>query len=424
MAKYVSVAILIFLFMFCLPLAAQEQQPDEDPLVFKLMVIGASDEVFIWWGHAALIVENTHDNSKIVYDWGIFSYPSDNFLMEWIKDNVRYKSARSYAMRNINDYIKEDRDISLYVLNLEADKKQAMLDYANHNVLPENCWYIYHPFNNNCATSIRDLIDMGTGGQLKESLSNTPGRFTYRQHLRRFFWFRTAADGFFSFLMGQDLDKDISAWDEMFLPIEIGRNVSLYKYIDSAGNERPLVSSIETVNVSKNRPPVLNESLNQWSLAVFLSLLISILLLGIIFLRKKNPFLGRITWGFVQSFFGLSFGLAGTVLFFVMFFMKHEYFRNNFNLLYVNPLFLAALPLGIRFMMGYNKAEKFFRLLWSYVFIADTVLLLMRLSPFYFQQNLILQIMMLPLSFLLSWNFDANTAEIYQYIRRLKLKKA
>ncbi len=422
MVRFRKIAVLIFLLVFSVSLGAQEQNPDMDPLVFKLMVIGASDEIFIWWGHATLIIENTKYDHSVIYDWGIFSYPSDSFLMDWIRDKVAYKCAVASAKPDIYGYIGEDRDIVVYVLDLEPDKKQAILDYAVNNVHPANCWYTYHPFEDNCATSIRNLIDLGTGGQLKERLSNTPGRFTYRQHLRRFIWFRTISDGFYSFLMGQDLDKNISAWEEMFLPIEIGRNVSDFKYIDSSGNERQLVTRVEMLNATKNRPPVLNEPLNQWPLAMFLGFTVTALLMGIITLRKKNPVSGSIAWGLAQTLLGLLFGISGVVLFFVMFFMKHEYFRNNFNLLLINPLILAAVPLGIGVMFGRGKPEKYLRLLWTYVFIADLVLMVMRLLPVFYQNNLTLQIVMLPISFLLSWNFNTNTPGICQYIRRLKYR--
>ncbi|MDR1443299.1 MAG: hypothetical protein LBI94_00290, partial [Treponema sp.] len=36
----------------------QTARPADD-LVLKVVVYGPSDEIFIWWGHAALIVENT-----------------------------------------------------------------------------------------------------------------------------------------------------------------------------------------------------------------------------------------------------------------------------------------------------------------------------------------------------------------------------
>jgi len=187
----------------------------EDYLLFKLAVIGPSDQIFIWWGHAALIVEYTQWNFSRVYDWGIFTYPSDSFLKDFIGEKIRYKCTRDVL--DLEPYINEDRDIIVYTLNLDRKAKQTIMAYADNNVLPDNCYYDYNEFSENCATRIRDIIDMGTGGRLKAAFDNAPGRFSIRQHVRRYTWFRPFSDWFLSFMMGQNLDEKITVWDEMFL---------------------------------------------------------------------------------------------------------------------------------------------------------------------------------------------------------------
>ena len=420
-----KILILLFTAFPLLNAAAQNTGDNLDHLEFKLMVIGASDEIFIWWGHAALIVDDTRFNYARVYDWGIFSYPSDSFLMDWIRDKVAYKCAVSYAQADINMYTEEDRDVVVYVLDLDSDKKQAILDYANHKVLPENCYYTYHPFKDNCATSIRDLIDLGTGGQLREAFADAPGRFTFRQHLRRYIWFRTFADGFYSFLMGQDLDKPLTAWEEMFLPVEIGRNIADFTYTDNSGYERNLVTRVEILNATKNRKPILDAPLSQWPLALFIATAVTVLLSLAVAYRKKNPGPGRILWGFSQCIAGIILGVFGTVLFFVMFFMKHDYFMNNLNLLLVNPLYLAALPLGVAVMAKRPGPEKILRIWWTFIFAADILLMASRLLPVFYQHNFTIQVMMFPVSFVLSWNFDTHTSGVQELVFWIfaKLKK-
>ncbi|MDR2186313.1 MAG: DUF4105 domain-containing protein, partial [Treponema sp.] len=231
-------------------------------MVFKIAVYGPGDEIFIWWGHAALIVENTRWGYSHVYDWGIFFYPGDNFLEDFVRNLVRYKCTVELFDRDM--YVKEDRDITVYTLNLDTEQKETILSYAENNVLPEHCYYDYHEFRDNCSTRIRDIIDMGTNGQFKELFGNTPGRFTFREQIRRFTWSRPFSDWYLDFLMGQDLDRPITAWDEMFLPAEIGRNIVDFRYLDSAGGERNLVSSVEVLNKTKERPPILNKPLTVW----------------------------------------------------------------------------------------------------------------------------------------------------------------
>jgi hypothetical protein len=395
--------ILIFVFGNIYAQDDPKQYP-EDYLLFKIAVVGPSDQIFIWWGHAALIVEYTQLNYSRVYDWGIFTYPSDSFLKDFIGEKIRYKCTRDSL--DLKSYINEDRDIIVYTLNLDREAKKTILDYADNNVLPDNCYYDYNEFSENCATRIRDIIDMGTGGHLKAAFDNAPGRFSIRQHVRRYTWFRPFSDWFLSFMMGQNLDEKITVWDEMFLPVEIARNITDFTYIDDSGVERKLVSSVQVINASKKRPPILNEPLTTWPFALAAGLITATMLFLIKRLGKAYPRPARVLWGLSQSILGLLFGGSGCVLVFGMFFMSNDYFRQNINLLFVNPLLLAVTPLGV--MAALNKPsrinpERCLRIIWTCVFIAGGVTVLLRVLPFFFQQNQSVQGIILPIALALSY---------------------
>jgi hypothetical protein len=382
--------------------AAPETRPGDD-LLLKIAVYGPSDDIFIWWGHAALIVENTRWEYSRVFDWGIFSYPSNNFLRDFLRDKISYRSTADAL--DMQTYIGEDRDITVYTLDLDAGGKELILRYAEDNVLPENCYYNYHEFRDNCSTRIRDIIDMGTGGRFKEWALNTPGRFSIRQHLRRFTWFRPASDWLLDFLMGQDLDAPVTLWDEMFLPAELGRGISGFTYTDNSGAERKLVSSAELLNASKNRPPVLNAPPRRWPGDLLLGVMAAILLLAIRRLRKKMPAAGRIAWGACQSAAGLCLGAAGCVLAYAWFFMKNDYIQQNINLLFINPLSLAAVPLGILSASGgpaAGKPEKCLKILWTCVAAAGILTQALRALPFFCQQNQSAAALVLPAVIVLS----------------------
>jgi hypothetical protein len=374
-----------------------------DDLLFKVAVFGPSDDIFIWWGHAALIVENTRWKYSRVFDWGIFSYPSDNFLWDFLHDQIRYKC--TVDSLDLQMYIDEDRDITVYTLNLEAEYKRRILDYAEHNVLPENCYYEYHEFRDNCSTRIRDLIDIGTGGQLKTWARDTPGRLTTRQHIRRFTWFRPVSDRILDFLMGQDLDAPLTVWDEMFLPVEVGRHIAGFTYTDSSGVEQPLVRSVELANASKKRPPVLHAPLRRWPGDLLLGMLPAALAAALQLLRKNKPRPGRAAWGLFHCVLGLAVGIAGCVLVYAWFFMKNDYIQQNINLLFINPLALAAVPLGI--LTASSRAdpvrpERYLRILWGYVAVSGILTQLLRVLPAFSQHNQSVAALVVPAALLLS----------------------
>jgi hypothetical protein len=117
---------------------------------------------------------------------------------------------------------------------------------------------------------------------------------------------------------------------------------------------------------------------------------------------------GRILLGLGQSLLGLFFGGAGLILFFMVFFTNHDYTFQNANLLYVNPLLLAALPLGIIFALPGNTKRRFMadmllKALWTYVLLGGILSMVIKVSPAFYQQNQVDQALVLPFSLALSF---------------------
>jgi hypothetical protein len=132
-----------------------------------------------------------------------------------------------------------------------------------------------------------------------------------------------------------------------------------------------------------------------------LGILAAVLLCLIKILRKTKPRTGRILWGLSQSLIGLILGAAGSVLFFGRFFMKYDYIRQNLNLLFLNPLLFAAVPLGLLAAIGKPAAptggrpptggkplwEKCLAILWTAVFAAGLLSIAIGAFPALRQQN-------------------------------------
>ncbi|MDR2068913.1 MAG: DUF4105 domain-containing protein [Spirochaetaceae bacterium] len=379
-----------------------------DYLTLKIAVMGPGDELYFWWGHIALIVEDAVSGQSRFYDYGLFSFKNDQFFVNFAFGRLLYSCGVSRTDVNIDNYIKTNRDVTLYTLDLPAVQKEAVWSFAEQNVLPENRDYYYHHFKDNCATRIRDIIDLATYGQFKERFAPAPGRFTLRQHVRRHTWFSPFFDWFLNFLMGQDIDSPITEWEEMFLPAEIGNRIQDFRYIDPVGEERALVASTEILYRAVNRPAILDKPRRQWIRELFLGLFIAAVLVFLFWLRKVKPKAGRILLGLTQSFLGLFFGIAGGLLLFMTFFTNHDYTYHNSNFLYVNPLILAAVPLGITVARGRDQKRSLFsewllRGLWTYVFLGGILSMVIKLFPGFYQQNQVTQALVLPFALVLSF---------------------
>jgi hypothetical protein len=371
-------------------------------LTLKIAIIGPGDELYFWWGHIGLVIENKLSGEEDFFDWGVFSFDNENFFVNFAFGRLFYSCSVSRSESNYYNYRKTNRDITLYTLDLPPEKKVEILRFAENNMLPENRDYMYHHFRDNCATRIRDILDIALDGQLKARLGSEPGRFTLRQHVRRHTWFNPFLDWILNFWMGQDIDRPITVWDDMFLPSEIGMQIENFRYTGPDGKERPLVSRVETLNESEGRPLVLEFPRRQWLRELAMSLLVSAILFAVyLFYGKKKYY--RVFFGIIQSSLGLFFGAAGSLLLFLTAFTDHDYAYHNSNVLFVNPLFLSAIPLGIIFAFSkdekkFSKAKKLSLIFWVYVLAAGIVTMVIKLFPAFYQQNQVTQALVLPIA--------------------------
>lgn len=379
-----------------------------DDLTLRVALIGPGDELYFWWGHIGLLVEDRVSGHALFFDWGHFSFDAENFFLNFAFGRLIYSCMVSLAEPNFNYYIRTNRDIILYTLDLPAESIERVMLFAEYNMRPENRDYLYHHFRDNCATRIRDIIDIAVDGQFKAAFGEMPSRFTLRQHVRRHTWFNPFFDWILNFWMGQDIDRPITVWDDMFLPSEVTLRISDFRFIDRYGQERQLVSDREVFFQSQGRPIVLDEPRLQWPRTLLASMLFSGILLGLNFAGRKlknNEFRKgvKIFFGLLQSFLGLFFGIAGSMLFFMATFTEHDYTFNNLNLLFVNPLFLILVPLGLNLAFSKNekkrsKAKRFSKFFWAYVFIGGVLTMVLKIFPAFFQQNQVDLALILPIT--------------------------
>ena len=394
--------------LLCLAAVTTLPAQTGENLTVKIAVIGPGNELYFWWGHIALVIDNARTGQSRFYDYGLFSFENENFFVNFAFGRLLYSCGASSSDRNIEIYKNTNRDVFLYTLDIPPENRERIRQHAERNILPENRNYLYHHFKNNCSLPpILDIIDLGTDGQFRQQFGDKPGRYTLRQHVRRHTWYSPAVDWALNFWMGQDIDVPITVWEEMFLPSEVGTNLLDFQYTDPHGRTRPLVSEAETVFLSQGRPAVLEVPRKQWPVELAFSLALSVIL-GLLFrLQSVSPARGQVALGICHSLFGLVFGMAGLLLFFMSFFTSHDYTYHNANLLFCNPLLLAAFPLGIRYAVSSTydrrlRAEFTLRLLWLLVALGIFASMLIKLHPRFWQQNLTDQMLMLPIALALS----------------------
>jgi len=399
--------------------SAQTGDRGED-LTIKIAVAGAGAELYFWWGHIALVIENNRTGQSNFYDYGIFSFDREKFFINFAMGRLWYSSAVTPSYSNIAVYKYSNRPVTIYTLDIPPIKREEILDFAETSVLPENRDYLYHHFRDNCTGPILKILDIATDGQFHEKMSEEPGRFTQRQHIRRHTWFSPFIDWALSFFMGQDIDTPITAWEELFLPSEVASQIKKFEYTDSNGKYHPLVKDTEIVYESNIRPMALEIPHKQWPRELIFGLSVSLLLIIFYLIQAKFTACGQIMLGISHSLIGLFFGGAGLVLFFLSFFTSHDYTYHNINLLFCNPLLLIAFPAGIKYASSdnYNKRLKHeltLRILWLIVLLGIIISMLLNLTPYFWQETLNNQLLMLPVVLMLAF----EPAGLQRLLRRL-----
>ncbi|MDR2490520.1 MAG: DUF4105 domain-containing protein [Spirochaetaceae bacterium] len=401
------------LFVVFPPLAGAEQgRRRGDFYTLKLVVIGPGDDVFTWWGHLGVIVENAFTGKEQFYDYGVFSFYAENFYKNLIAGNWDYSMQVRDAAVDIGWYIKTNRDIIYYTLNLDAQQKETLVDFLDWNVRPENRNYFYKLFTDNCVTRVMLLLDQTLEGQFLERYKNEPGRHTVRFHANRHLYPSPVLYWLLNFIMGDTIDTPPSRYDEMYLPAEFAAGAADFFYTSKDGVTVPLVSDIEVISTSKGRNLALDKPPRAYIPGIIVSLILAFIFLYIRHnyiqknyiqknstLQQKNH--SRRLWAYVQIVWALLWGILGTVLFLAEFFSNHIYTYRNINVIFANPIILAGIPLSL--LAFFAKKEKtallcgtILRFLWVYMLLAAILTIVVRISPLYYQDNHLTLILLIP----------------------------
>jgi hypothetical protein len=261
-----------------------------------------------------------------------------------------------------------------------------MAAFLEWNILPENRTYLYDHYKDNCATRVRDLIDRMVDGQLYTATSG-PGRQTLRQHTRRYTAGHFPMNWLLMFLMSGVIDRPIRQWDEMFLPIEVERDVAALVYADPQGVSRRLVSSEALFYQARDRRPVPEQPPVYWPRALAIGLGLALAGLGLAAWRRGGARAARIVSGLYESLLGLLLGLPAAVLAFMSWFTNHTVTYGNRNLLAANFGILLALPLGITLAAGARLAGKALAALWALSLLLGLLALALQIFPAIRQDN-------------------------------------
>jgi hypothetical protein len=415
------------LLMLCPICPAAQEKIQGEYLTIRVVEIGPGDEFFSWWGHLAVMVDNELTGESVFYDLGVFSFDDPHLIRNVLKGDLNYKIAAGAARDELEWYIQNNRDITLYTLNLGSGEKEQIVYALNWKVLPENRGYLYKIFTDNCVTRTMTIIDGALDGKFIEKYKNEKGRFTLREHGERHLYRSVIMYVVLNFIMGEEIDGPPSKYDEMYLPAEFTAALVEFSYVDINGTIQPLVDGIEKVNSSVGRPVILSRPPCGGLYAFLAGMAGAAVFMLLIVFRGKNRAVRTVLY-ITQSLMALYWAAMGTVLFYAMFFSRHVYTYNNLNIIYANPVLFAGVPLGILCAVTKNEhtyafCSRLLKALWTYVLIGSAVTVVVRITGLNCTNNTLSLLLIIPSAAVLSYFGDLAKALYRSYLSALGTRK-
>ncbi len=388
--------LLGFHLTIAAPMPWAHGQSKAQNLQFYLVTFGPGDDIPSYWGHIAIIVEDTLLQQSAIYNYGLYSF-DNGFLLRFIKGRLIFEVGRASVNSYFNYYRNENRSIRLLKLNIPINKREQLAAKLEWNVLPQNKKYLYHHYYDNCATRLRDLIDQAVDGQFHKAM-DIPASLTLRDLTKRYTSRNLPLEWLLMFWMSDAIDQPIKKWDEMFLPDILEEYVQQVTFTDSTGHSQALAGT-PTYWFKAERPPV-PETVphDEWPTLIF-ALVLSAAILFTAWRQSRRPFRWfTLIFSLYNFLIGLFFGLIGSVLFFLMFFTEHDVTFGNENLFLAHPLSLAIAVCAIFLAREKNWAWRSLKYLWLLQFLGALVLIILKiLLPSFDQQNLMAFCLILPI---------------------------
>jgi len=355
--------LVLALMQADLPLAAQStaRLPARPPaplparlpgseLTISLMTMGVGARVWELFGHNAILVEDHARGTARAYNYGMFDFRQENFLLRFIQGRMWYWMQGFDLGSTVEIYRRANRSVWVQELNLSPAERTALRDFLEWNERPENRFYRYDYYRDNCSTRVRDALDRVLHGRLRVQTDTIRTHHTYRFHTARL----TASDPLLytglQVGLGEPADRPLSAWDEMFLPLELRTWIRQVTVLDPSGREIPLVRSERTLFLASQPPPP--ETPPHWLLGYLVvgaGLGACLAWLGS---RAANSGAARRAFGGVAWVWVVLTGVAGGILVFLWAFTDHAVAYRNENLFQANLLPLPLLLLVPALLRG------------------------------------------------------------------------
>lgn len=410
------------------PLAAQVRPPSAErppgpqvttpaepgsELTITLLTMGVGEQVWEEFGHNALWFHVARPPSvggavDVVYNWGIFDSSQPYFIPHFLQGRMLYSMGGYPYQQTLIEYQQLDRAVWAQELDLTNAQKVALRDFVIWNSQPENRNYRYDYYLDNCSTRVRDALDRVLGGAIRARFSGEKTSNTYRSETLRLTQRGKLLASGIDVGLGRPADHQLSAYEEMFLPMRLRDYVRELRIDDGHGGTRPLVKNerqlLGTItHPEPSAPP-------RWMPAFLTIGLVIAAIFVVVGGRAAHGSPGaRIAAGTLFAIWSFGAGFLGVLLALLWGVTDHHFAHRNENLLLFNPLWLVLAVLAPMTAVK-GHLSRFTRALTSLVASLGLIALLLHLTGLSREANMEIIALALPPMLALAWAVHRGTA--------------
>ncbi|MDN3669029.1 DUF4105 domain-containing protein [Echinicola jeungdonensis] len=294
----------------------------------SLLTCDPGEELYSAFGHSAVRVKDILSGRDLVFNYGTFDFNTPNFYLKFSRGKLDYMLSVSTYQQFIDHYTYLEREVREQVLDLNPEQTARAVKFLRENYQPENRFYRYDFFYDNCATRIRDLFEVVLGDQLEWKDPGGIEEKTFRTLIDEYVYPLPWADLGIDLALGSVIDQNAKEREKQFLPDYMEAAFSRAEIVGD-GPTRPLVKKQQTV---LKLPPVkipgsiFNPYVLFWLVAIIF------IIITYIGFKKKRLYIG-----FDLALFGIL-SIIGIVVFLLWFFTEHTATKYNWNLLWAFPV--------------------------------------------------------------------------------------
>ena len=216
LSKFTLLFSILIVNLFS-PSLCKSQNFTTDDVKISLLTCSSGSELYSAYGHSAVRLVDRRHGLDVVFNYGTFDFDTPFFYLKFLNGTLDYMLSTSDYSRFIRAYSREGRGVEESELILSMSQKEEMERLLIENARPENRFYRYDFFFDNCATRIRDIVFKVACVDADTTRADVED-MTYRDCIHE----RVGANEWSGFgidiILGVRADERVSAYEKAFLP--------------------------------------------------------------------------------------------------------------------------------------------------------------------------------------------------------------